>query len=445
MMEPKESNPRTDSLSLEAQTSIPSDQQSDARIIREKNPPAVDGGLPAWLFLAASTMLEAIVWGYAFAFGIFQDYYSTHAPFQGSGNIAVIGTCAMGIAYLVSPLVIVVMILFPSIARWLSTAGVVVMCLSLALSSFSTNVTHLILSQGIGFGTGGCFAYTPSILFLSEWFFKRKGLAFGIVWAGSGLSGVIFPLAIRWLLDKYGIQAALRVSCVALFVLAAPFLYFHRPRLPMSETACQHRLDFRFLYNKVHIIYQLGNVAEALGYFLPAIYLPMYARSLGANELLSSLTVTLVNLASVFGCVLMGFLSDRYHVTTCILISTVGTVISVFFLWGFAVTIPPLYVFCITYGLTAGGFSSTWSSASHEIQRASPSADTAVIFAFMETGRGIGNVACGPLSEVLLKGDVWRGHAWGAYGSGYGTLVVCTGTTALVGGLCVVARHLKWV
>jgi hypothetical protein len=33
----------------------------------------------------------------------------------------------------------------------------------LALSSFSTNVMHLILSQGIGFGIGGCFAYTPTI------------------------------------------------------------------------------------------------------------------------------------------------------------------------------------------------------------------------------------------------------------------------------------------
>ena len=74
------------------------------------------------------------------------------------------------------------MILVPKIARWVSTIGVVIMCLSLALSSFSTNVTHLILSQGLGFGIGGCFAYTPTILFMSEWFDKRKGLAFGIVW-----------------------------------------------------------------------------------------------------------------------------------------------------------------------------------------------------------------------------------------------------------------------
>jgi MFS family permease len=80
------------------------------------------------------------------------------------------------------------MILVPKIARWVSTIGVVIMCFSLAMSSFSTNVTHLILSQGIGFGIGGCFAYTPTILFMSEWFAKRKGLAFGVVWVSFGNS-----------------------------------------------------------------------------------------------------------------------------------------------------------------------------------------------------------------------------------------------------------------
>jgi MFS family permease len=195
----------------------------------------------------------------------------------------------------------------------------------------------------------------------------------------------------------------------------------------------------------VYLIYQLGNTVEALGFFLPTIYLPMYARSLGANEFLSSLTVAIVNLASVFGSVLAGFLSDRYHVTTVILISTVGTVLSVFFGWGFAITAPALYAFCVAYGLLAGGFSSTWSGMANEIHKANPNADVTVIFPFMELGRGIGNIASGPLSEALLRADNWSGHAWGTYGSGYGALVVCTGVTALVGGISVVARQLRWV
>lgn len=256
---------------------------------------------------------------------------------------------------------------------------------------------------------------------------------------------MIFPIVIQWLLNQFGMEFTLRISAVALFILAAPFLYFHRPRLPIRESVCHRRLSFTFLYSKVYIIYQLGNTVEALGFFLPTIYLPTYARSLGASEFMSSLTVTLVNLTSVFSCVIVGFLSDRYHITTCILVLTVGTVLSVFFIWGFSVTIPTLYVFCIVYGLLAGGYSSTWSGVSNEIQRANPEADATVIFPFMESGRGIGNVVSGPLSEVLLKADHWKGRAWGTYGSGFGTLVVCTGATALVGGISVVARQMKWV
>lgn len=114
-MDYKEYPPSVTSRSLEAQCSTPSDQQSDSKINpNQADLPPIDGGIHAWLFLTASAVLEAIVWGmlmtkttrqeiaetnvtigYAFAFGIFQDYYSTHEPFQGSENIAVIGTCAM--------------------------------------------------------------------------------------------------------------------------------------------------------------------------------------------------------------------------------------------------------------------------------------------------------------------------------------------------------------
>lgn len=78
--------------------------------------PPVDRGKDAWLFLAACFTVEALTWGmlylplhlylpyissllinigFPFAFGVFQDFYSTNAPFAGSSQIAIIGTCAM--------------------------------------------------------------------------------------------------------------------------------------------------------------------------------------------------------------------------------------------------------------------------------------------------------------------------------------------------------------
>lgn len=91
-------------------------------------------------------------------------------------------------AYLLSPIVMAILIALPRMQRWASSIAFVVLSLSLALSSFSTSVTHLILSQGIAYGTAGCFAYAPSILFMPDWFVKKKSLAFGIVWVNYTLN-----------------------------------------------------------------------------------------------------------------------------------------------------------------------------------------------------------------------------------------------------------------
>ncbi|KAJ5590262.1 Major facilitator superfamily domain general substrate transporter [Penicillium hetheringtonii] len=353
----------------------------------------MDGGFHAWMFLAASTMIEALVWGFAFAFGVFQSYYRDNELFEDSNMVAAIGTCATGAAYLGS------------------------------MGSFSTNVTHLVLSQGIGFGVGGCIAYSPSILFMPEWFDKKRGLAFGVVWAGSGLSGILFPIVLERLLGQFGFRTTLRILSGVLFVLPLPFLYFHKPRVPIQKGVAHRRLTTRFLYNRVFMIYQLVNVFEALGFFLPGIYLPSFARYIGFSTFLSSLTVTVLNMASIFGSISMGFLSDRCDALTCVSISTIGTVLSVFLLWGFSTKIPVLLVFCVAYGIFAGSFSAIWSAMIREVQKVDSSADTTIIFSAIAFGRGVGNVASGPFSEMLIKVDNWQGHARGAYGSGYGLII----------------------
>jgi MFS family permease len=321
------------------------------------------------------------------------------------------------------------------------------MCLSLAMGSFSTNVTHLVLSQGVGFGIGGCIAYSPSILYMDEWFVDRRGLAFGITWAGSGVSGLIFPIGLEKLLSRFGFETTLRVISVIMFVLAAPFLYFHRSRLPVSKSISYDRFNFRFLYNKVFLFYQFSNIMEAVGYFLPGIYLPSYARSLGASDFVSSLTITLLNLASVFGSVTMGHLADRYHAITCITISTVGSTSSLLFLWGFSSTIPTLLVFSVAYGLFAGCYSATWSGITHEVQRADPKADATIIFSVIAFGRGIGNVASGPFSEAIYGIELWKdgGIGAGGYATPYGLIILCGGISALLSGACIFAHHFKCI
>ncbi len=123
--------------------------------------PQADGGKDAWLFLAACFLIEGLVWGvynppsrlmretpplttrplgFGYSFGVFQAYYSTHEPFASAGNTAVVGTCAMGIMYLDTPLVMGLHRRYPRQARHSTIVGLLIMCLALGLSSFCTTL-----------------------------------------------------------------------------------------------------------------------------------------------------------------------------------------------------------------------------------------------------------------------------------------------------------------
>jgi len=55
-----------------------------------------------------------------------------------------------------------------------------------------------------------------------------------------------------------------------------------------------------------------------------------------------------------------GYISDRWHVTNCIALSTIGSAVSVFVIWGCsgAATggLALLYLFCALFGLFAGSY-----------------------------------------------------------------------------------------
>ncbi|KAI3342175.1 major facilitator superfamily domain-containing protein [Ustulina deusta] len=411
--------------------------------------PPVDGGKDAWLFLAAVFVVDALIWGFPFAFGVFQDYYSSHKPFAGQPNIAVIGTSAMGVMYLASPIIMGFCRTFGRWTRWFPILGLIVMSIALALSSFATTTTHLILSQGIFYGLGGGLTYCPCIMYVDEWFVKKKGLAYGIMWSGTGLAGVILPLLLQWLLSSLGFRNTLRAWAGLLFVLAGPVAFFIKPRLPPSATSHVKPFNLWFLVTPAFLVYQAANIIEAMGYFLPGIYLPTYARStLGAPSLSAATTILLVNVASVFGCVAMGWFIDRLHVTTCILLSTIGATVSVLVIWGLSSSLGLLYFFCVAYGLFAGSFTSAWPGIMREVTREAQGSskgqvDPNMVFGFLCAGRGVGNVVAGSLSETLIRSSWWVGEtATNGYSSSYSSVIVFTGVTALLGGASFIWKRL---
>lgn len=84
--------------------------------------------------------------------------------------------------YLNLPIVFAILHRWPRFRSLCTGAGLLMMCLALALSSFSQSTAHLIVSQGVVYAIGGSFAYLPCIIYMDEWFVRKKGFAFGIMW-----------------------------------------------------------------------------------------------------------------------------------------------------------------------------------------------------------------------------------------------------------------------
>ncbi|KAL8732385.1 MAG: hypothetical protein Q9166_002783 [cf. Caloplaca sp. 2 TL-2023] len=418
-------------------------QQSDAR--REFTLPQADRGKDAWLFLAGCFMVEALIWGFPFSFGVFQEYYTTHEPFSSKpSGIAVIGTSSTGIMYLSCPILFAAFKRWPHIRRSCTLVGLAINTVAVTAASFATQVSHLILTQGVLYAIGGVLIYCPTIVFLDEWFVRRKGLAFGIMWAGTGVSGVVLPFIMSGLLTRFGFRTTLRAYAVALIILALPLLYFVRPRLPLAQTSLQRRLDLGFLRTSIFVIPQACNIVQGLGYFIPNIYLPIYAKSQGMTGTEGTVMLALVNMGVVFGAIWAGALTDRMHVSSVMAICSLGAAFAVFVFWGLSVSLPMLCLFSLLYGLTAGGFSANYTGIATRVKEKDPAADTGMVFGFLAAGRGIGAVASGPLSEALLHLQAWKGEAKFGYGTGYGLLIVFTGITAAAGGTSWIVRRIGW-
>lgn len=436
-------------------------QQEDLPLEFQSLPPA-GSGKDAYLFLAACVGLEALIWGFPFAVsqslafisprndtspGVFQVYYDQHEPFSSQGGSANIGTTESGIMYFMAPFISIAVQRWPRHRRHASCCGLVVTVLGLIAGSFCNSVNGLIGTQGVMYALGGLAVYFPAMALISEWFVQRRGLAFGIMWAGTGLAGTVVPFLLQWLLDYYGYRTTLRIWAIALTLLASPCLYFIRPRLPITNANSFRPIEISFLKHAQFWIFQTGNILQSLGFFLPTLYIPSFALAIGLPSFAGPLALARFNIAFAFGAVLIGGLVDRFHVSVAILTCTIGQTISIFIFWGLASSQAMLYIFAILFGCFGGAFSCTWSGCANEMQRHDRNGNVDVNFvaALMAAGKGIGAVISGPLSERLLALDSWEGYAGFAYGSGYGVLVVFTGVSAMLGGTAWVGRALRLV
>lgn len=411
--------------------------------------PPVDQGAAAWRFLVCGFVIWSMVWGVAYSYGSFQDYHEHNraSPFYGSSvtSISAVGTLVIGCSHFVPLLLRGFLATFPHLHSKLVAGSLVFSALCLLAGSFSKHIIMLIVFQGIFFGISNGVLLTPVVLYLPQWFDKRRGFATSYIFMGSGVGGVVFPLIFDALLTSVGFAWTMRVWSLAQLLLTGTALYFVKSRLPTptvgkvlpsSKMELIRMLlpgDLSPLLHPIALIYFLVIMFQAFGWYIVSLYIATYATALGFSSTVSTGILSAFNASAILGYIVTGPAIDKVSFILAMAISSGLCGIFALCLLGFATSLPLILVFVLTFGAAGGGFGCYITPIARDVAQETKSDNSIQFLAWMFI-RGTAAVSGPLIGSALYRPSVHtpNPHA-GQYGiNGFERLIVFVGSSMVL-------------
>jgi predicted MFS family arabinose efflux permease len=238
--------------------------------------------------------------------------------------------------------------------RALITVGTFMVPLGLFMTSISSKFWHFILAQGfcVGFGAGTLFV--PAIAILPQYFIEKRGLAIGIVSAGSSVGAVLYPIIFERLQENIGFRWSARslgfiafgTCCISQSIMRVRFTPSDRRRL----------VQFSAFKEPKYLVFCFALFMGYLSFYNFFFYVQSYATDTGiVGHELGLYLLSMLNAGSAFGRVIPNLIAD--HIGPLNVIAPVSTITTLMaFAWIGTHNAPGIIVLGILYGCASGGF-----------------------------------------------------------------------------------------
>ena len=234
-----------------------------------------------------------------------------------------------------------------------------------------TSSPYVVYTSRTAMGVSLCLVgVLPSIVLVSNWFIRRRGLALGILLTGTSIGGVVIPQIATPLIAAYGWRnAMLFISLLVWAVLLPAILLFVKDRpedigsTPDGDTATfQEDRPSSAVFGltlsqalKTPLFWTLAMCAAAVFYpiFVSTQQFILQAAKIGLTPQQASNGLSVLFLVSVTGKFLFGTLSDRFPPTRVMLICCFVMFTSTLVLIN--LTASTVFAFLIPFGFGYGG------------------------------------------------------------------------------------------
>ncbi|KAH6722098.1 major facilitator superfamily domain-containing protein [Leptodontidium sp. MPI-SDFR-AT-0119] len=308
-----------------------------------------EGG-PAWLVVFGAWCALFASLGIMNTMGAFEEYISTHQ--LKDYDVSSVGWIFSLYAFLTFGVGLFVGPLFDKYgARWLILSG----SLLVVLTEYGCHwFWHFIFVFSVLGGVGSALVFSPSITVIGHYFSRRRGIATGIATIGGAVGGIIFPLILQLLIPRIGFVWATKIITLISMVLCAFSNIFIKGRITLGRTSSARR-DLRILAHPTFALTVLGVFLLEFALFVPLTYINPYCISKGFAPSFYSLVLPVLNVGSLFGRLLPGYLADKYGRFNAAIVAIILTVISVLGVWlPFGETKAGIVIFALMFGLGSG-------------------------------------------------------------------------------------------
>lgn len=197
---------------------------------------------------------------------------------------------------------------------------------------------------------------TTAFTCIHGWFSTKRGAAFGILFTGSSVGGVVFPIMISHLIREVGFGWAMRISAfLMLFLLIITNLTvrpFYPPQ-PQKITSAQLRKPFTEID---FLLVTAGSFCFSYGFFVAINYLPVQAVAVGMDPALAQYLLPVLNAGSLFGRLFAGFLGDKVGRYNIFIVVCYLSGIWILALWLPDTSNAALFAFAVLFGFFSGAY-----------------------------------------------------------------------------------------
>jgi MFS family permease len=222
------------------------------------------------------------------------------------------------------------------------------------ITNILTEYWHFLLVFGCLGGIGTALMFTPCIAAVGHWFKNGRGNATGIAVSSGAFGGIVFPLMLEQLIPQIGFAWSARIIGCIYIVLCATANLLVKSRLPPIENASTNP-DFRIFSHPEFAITVAGVFLLEWALFVPLAYICSYATAQGFPTSMSYNILIFLNVGSVFGRILPGYIADRmgrYNTNIIVIFFAILSIYGVW--WPLGSTAGGLTAFALLFGFASG-------------------------------------------------------------------------------------------